>query len=135
MTELILLSLTDSRSTSSRCHQWAPADSKRPCLPEMLAMPRRDGSKVNIPKQIGCEYQTFGILLLHDENGLFVENIIHDNKENGVEDVNISIIREWLKGKGRLPVSWKTLIEVLLEMNLKVLAGDIEGRLTPQLIV
>jgi len=111
------------------------ADSKRPTLPEMLAMPRRDGSKVNIPEQIGCECQKFGILLLHNENGQFVANIIQDNKENGVEDVNISIIREWLKGKGRFPVSWRTLIKVLLEMKLKVLADDVEGKLTPQLRV
>ena len=118
MTELILLPL---------------ADSKRPTLPEMLAMPRRDGIKVNIPEQIGCECQKFGILLLHNENGQFVANIIQDNKENGVEDVNISIIREWLRGKGKSPVSWRTLIEVLCDMKLKVLARAVEGKLRTQL--
>ena len=106
------------------------ADCKPPTLPEMLVMPTKaNGTKVSIPTQIGSEYRTFGILLLQDDNGKFVSNIVHGEKENGVEGIVISIIMEWLQGRGRLPVSWRTLIEVLREMNLKVLAHAVEGKL------
>ena len=98
----------------------------------MLAMPTNDGSTINIPKEIGTEYKKFGIFLLQDDNGQFVSNIIHQDKEN-VEGIIIDIIREWMKGRGRLPVSWRTLIETLREMNLKILADDVEGKLTTQL--
>ena len=95
----------------------------------MLAVPKNDGSKVNIVEQIGTKYETFGILLLRDDNGQLVSNIKYDNKENGVESIVTAIIREWLFGRGKLPVSWKTLIEILREMNLKILADDVEGNL------
>lgn len=104
------------------------ADYKPPTLHEMLALPRKDGSKINIPKQIGCEYTAFGILLLRDKNGQFVRNIIHQNEGKSVE-INISILEEWLKGRGGWPISWNFLIEVFREMSRHDLAQDVEGKL------
>ena len=42
------------------------------------------------------------------------------------EQVNIAILQEWLIGRGKKPVTWTTLVEVLRDIELSTLAGDIE---------
>ena len=39
--------------------------------------------------------------------------------------INIEILQEWLIGRGKLPVTWATLVEVLRDIELSTLAGDI----------
>ena len=44
-----------------------------------------------------------------------------------VEQINMEILQEWVSGRGRLPVSWVTLTEVLQDVELCELASDIEA--------
>ena len=37
----------------------------------------------------------------------------------------MKVLQEWIAGQGKQPVSWDTLIEVLEDVGLGVLAGDI----------
>ena len=46
---------------------------------------------------------------------------------NSAEQVNIAILQEWLIGRGKKPVTWTTLVEVLRDIELSTLAGDIEA--------
>ena len=46
---------------------------------------------------------------------------------NNAEQVNIAILQEWLTGRGKKPVTWTTLVEVLRDIELSTLAGDIEA--------
>ena len=46
-------------------------------------------------------------------------------RENA-ERINTEILREWATGKGKKPVSWETLIEVLRDIELDALASEIE---------
>ena len=45
---------------------------------------------------------------------------------NDAEQINMEVLRQWLTGKGKRPINWKTLMEVLHAIELKTLAGAIE---------
>jgi len=66
----------------------------------------------------------FGILLLEDQTGTMV-TAIADKYRGNAEPIVIEIFQKWLTGNGK-PVSWRTLIGVLCESGLNVLASDIE---------
>ena len=74
-------------------------------------------------------YATFGILLLNDEIGVIVAGIAREHRGN-TDDINLAILKRWLIGQGRQPVTWRTLIKVLRDANMTVLADDISGNLS-----
>ena len=81
---------------------------------------------VNIPQEIGPGWMRFGILLLEDGTGASV--ISMNTKHSGdTEGLNIEILQEWLTGRGKQPVTWKTLTNTLRDAGLTVLASDIEA--------
>ena len=43
------------------------------------------------------------------------------------EEINTEILHEWLTGRGKQPVTWTTLVEVLRDTELSTLAGEIEA--------
>ena len=68
----------------------------------------------------------FGTLILEDHYG---------NKVNAARHTSLylmirEICRQWLTGGGKQPVSWKTLISVLRQIQLKTLAANIEEQIT-----
>ena len=93
----------------------------------MLKCTRFQGRQrtINIPQDIGPNYYYFGLHLLNDRNGTRVKNIEDKHREDA-ERINIEILREWATGKGKKPVSWKTLTEVLHDIELGALASEIE---------
>lgn len=67
----------------------------------------------------------FGILLLEDDNGSKIRDITSKHRDDGKKIV-IEILQEWLVGKGKQPVTWQTLMEVLKDSEFPELAKDIE---------
>jgi len=55
-----------------------------------------------------------------------VNSIAHKHK-NDVEQINSEIIQQWIAGRGKLPVNWKTLTGVLHDSELHTLAEEIEA--------
>ena len=47
---------------------------------------------------------------------------------NDANKINIEVIEEWVAGKGIHPVNWKTLTEVLHDIELSMLAEEIESQ-------
>ena len=80
---------------------------------------------INIPREIGSNYSQFGILLLNDPNGTRVNNMEYKHRRDAVQ-INTEILREWATGRGKQPVSWETLTEVLRNIALGALANEIE---------
>jgi hypothetical protein len=80
--------------------------------------------KVNLANKIGVSYYEFGVLLLEDDG----DQVAAIEKEMGkkASDINREILRLWLKGQGRQPVTWATLVTVLQDIGLEKLAKDIE---------
>jgi len=50
----------------------------------------------------------------------------HEHRGNA-ERINDEILQEWISGKGKMLVNWKTLIEVLQDVELSILASEIEA--------
>ena len=51
-----------------------------------------------------------------------------EHKHRGdAEKINMEILEEWVNGRGRQPVSWVTLTEVLRHVELSELASEIEA--------
>ena len=82
--------------------------------------------RISIPQKVSTKYPQFGILLLEDTNGAKVRNMEHKHQKDA-EQINTEILQEWVSGRGRLPVSWTTLTEVLQDVELSELASDIEA--------
>ena len=81
---------------------------------------------INIAEKISTKYHDFGLFLLDDHNGNRVRNIECKHR-NDPERINKEILWEWTTGRGKQPVSWKTLIEVLRDIKLGTLASEIEA--------
>ena len=96
--------------------------------PTLIECIRFRGKKrrINIPQEIGVKYHEFGLLLLEDYNGARIRALAHKHM-NDANEINIEIIEEWVAGKGKHPVTWKTLTEVLHDIELSTLAGEIEA--------
>jgi len=97
---------------------------KHPTLPQLL-----NTRYVKIVTEIGAKYETFGVLLLNDQTGTKITAIEH-KRSNNAELINIDILKEWLQGNGKKPVTWQTLVDVLKDIGLFVLAKDIEASLS-----
>jgi len=67
----------------------------------------------------------FGILLLDDGTGSRVNSLVHKHQSDA-EQINSEILQQWIAGKGKHPVTWKTLVEVLCDIN-NALAVEIEA--------
>ena len=94
----------------------------------MIEMVRFRGRerRINIPQEVSTKYSQFGILLLGDSNGARVRTIEHKHQRDA-EQINMEILQEWVSGRGRQPVSWETLTEVLRDVELGELASEIEA--------
>ena len=92
---------------------------------DILCFPLQD-SNVNLTTEIGAKYLEFGTLLLEDQTGAQISAFEVELCKNA-QSINYRVFREWLHGRGKQPVSWKTLISVLENIGLNELAKSIRG--------
>ena len=52
--------------------------------------------------------------------------IIHKNHPNDVESACTDMFERWLAGEHRQPVTWQTVVDCLRELDLNVVANDLE---------
>ena len=81
---------------------------------------------INVAEKISTKYHDFGILLLDDSDGTRVQNMELKHRQDA-ERINKEILQEWAAGRGKKPVSWETLTEVLHDIGLSTLADEIEA--------
>ena len=98
----------------------------KPTLPELIKFTCTDRRVLNIPVEIGTKYISFGALLLDDCTGARVKNMAHKCL-NDAEPINTEILQQWLDERGKQPVTWAALVEVLRDIELSTLAGEIEA--------
>ena len=103
----------------------------RPTLPELLIFVTSSPSirTVNIVEQIGTRYSRLGPLLLNDHTGAVTSAIVAEYQQNAYA-INQEILTRWLQGRGKWPVTWSTLIDVLRDVGLSQLAHIIHLGLT-----
>ena len=84
-----------------------------------------DGTPLSIIETVAAgDYVTFGMCLLHDENGDEVEIIENDHRHKGAEAITQAIIRKWVK-IGAPTCTYEHLIECLNQSKLGALAKHI----------
>ena len=85
----------------------------------------KDGH-IDIAEEIGPDYEKFGT---EDKTGNKVKNIKISEREDPLL-VTVQILRQWLIGKGKEPVTWQTLLNNLRATGLNVLAKNIDHSLS-----
>ena len=80
--------------------------------------------RINIIREIGMNYHSLGTHLLQDKTGTHVDTISFNRRP---EEATREILRQWLKGSGQQPVTWRTLTEALDKAELHRLARDIRA--------
>ena len=98
----------------------------KPTLPELMKFTFTDGTVVNILIEIALKFSQFGTFLLDDRSGSRVKIMAYKHCYDA-EQVNVETIQEWLSARGKQPVTWDTLVEVLRDIELSTLAGEIEA--------
>ena len=93
-------------------------------MPELLYFIGKRGC-LNFPKEISTDYNEFGLHLLEDSKGTLLKAIVRKYGESAFE-INMDIIMQWLRGKGKNPTSWRTLSEVLRQIQLTELANEVD---------
>ena len=87
-----------------------------------------DGLNV-IQKISAGDYETFGMRLLQDENGVKVDLIKRNNKEEAVH-ITRALLKEWLRDSPEHTRTYDHLMECLRKSGLRALADDIAERTT-----
>ena len=135
ITENVMLTLamvawrTDSKPKYT-CFMYtyhpSPFDKHAANQPTLLELLRFYGQKrkINIPQEISTHSRVFGILLLEDSNGVRIRAIRECCRDDPVK-MNMDILEEWVEGRGKQPVTWDTLVEVLRDTGLTNLASEI----------
>ena len=95
------------------CHIYIAVD---PTFPELL--------RLKVPETVAAKVYDFGVFLLDDKRGITVRNIVSKHPCDSVAAAR-DILELWLVGKG-VSVDWKSLVETLRDLDLNVLARDIE---------
>ena len=99
-----------------------------PALDDLRYFPVKDGH-IDIAQEIGTDFEKFGTLLLEDKTGNKVKNIKVSERDDPLL-ITVEILRQWLQGKGKEPVTWRTLVTCLRATDLNVLAENIDHSLS-----
>ena len=95
-----------------------------PTMPQLYSLKRNDGGHpVRIIDKIGASNSELGTKLLKDEDGAKMAIIGDDARGENIK-INEKIVKQWLQGSGA-PVTWKQLVDTLVEVKLIEVAKDI----------
>lgn len=97
-----------------------------PTLLNLLKFKTGGGEVMNIAKEVGRNYQSFGQFLLLDDTGNICKRISQANSDETF--INRTILKLWVQGKGK-PTQWGTLLYVLRGIEMTALADKIEQNL------
>ena len=78
------------------------------------------------PKRLAPNTTILASFILEDVTGDKIHNLERRYREDA-ERINTEILHEWVAWRGKQPVTWETLAEVLRDVELHTLASDIEA--------
>ncbi len=99
----------------------------KPLLSQMRSFPMLDRNPTDLVEQIP-EYSGFAICILEDEGNQL--QIIKKSFGPQIQDILNQVFIDWLNGKGKKPVSWKTLIQCLQSSGYKELVRNMKAVLS-----
>ena len=98
-----------------------------PTLPDLMCFPN-GAEEVDIIAELAPNYPDFGTLVLNDKTGSIIDSIEIQCRENPYR-ITRQILKRWIQGHGRGPVTYVTLVKILRKTGLNVLAKTIESSL------
>lgn len=103
---------------------------EQPTLFKLLKFPLKkpsfDGKNhMDILERIGTKYWKFGVLLLEDVTGSKITSIV-SQMSGDPESINHEIVRRWLNGEGKCPITWKTFMEVLEDIQMSSIVSVLD---------
>ena len=116
---------TTSATPTPPAAAWhIPSNSDKPIMKFLDKFPTKSGNTIKVMQEMTTQYRSLGINLLDDEDGAITLSIM-DTNHHQPGNIVFTILSRWLRGEGREPKTWATLIEVLHEIDLSELARDI----------
>ena len=103
-----------------------------PRLAQLNLMKTKTGEKVKIIKALAPMWYEFGVCLDFDHIGEKLDQIKAEGLHEGPTVCCRNMFQHWLKGNGRQPASWETLIELLEDFEQPMLVHQIKYALTNQ---
>ena len=102
-----------------------------PSLAALRLMKTPDGRRIEIIKTVAPMWWAVGDLLDFDRSGKTMDTIYGEEYQRGGEEaVCRKMFQLWLDGKGRKPVSWATLLDIMEDSPFKELAQIVRMALT-----
>ena len=95
---------------------------EKPTIPLLKRFPTQSGGIIPITERIGVKSHDLSIRLLNDDHGAITVSIEARHRPDQTE----AVLQKWLKGTGRAPQSWATLVTVQREIGHKALEKEIE---------
>ena len=97
-----------------------------PSLEYLLDFPLKGSEEsLNIIANIAMEVDDLGIFLL----SYATTDVIKTRFNNDLVKATKEVLHQWIQGKGKMPVTWNTFIQVLRKIRLSVVAKQIEDSL------
>ena len=122
----MLCKISDSNSMITSSLTTIAVLDTEPTLAKLSLLKSADGKKIQIIKRVAPSWRNLGILLDFDSNG--TELAIIDKKHHGdPESCCQAMFQCWLNGSGRGPHTWRTLIELIKDCDMEVLAIEVEN--------
>ena len=103
-----------------------------PRLAQLKLMRTKTGKKVEIIKALAPRWYEFGDYLDFDPIGEKLDQIKAEGLHEGPTVCCRNMFQHWLKGNGRQPATWETLIELLEDFEQPMLVKQIKYALTNQ---
>ena len=104
---------------------WNAIDEK-PQLAQLRMMKTPTGGRVEIIKTVALKWREFGSLLDFDPDGLTLDLIEADKKLWGSVACCEEMFQQWLRGEGKQPATWETLIGLLEDAKKYYLAKKVK---------
>ena len=102
-----------------------PSDAK-PTIKQLLVLETKSGKKIDLQTALAADWNHFGYFLEFDEDGRALDCIKQECGRDDPKACYRQMMKEWIRGSGEQPASWRTLVRLLREFGDNVLAKDIE---------
>ena len=107
-----------------RAHTHTHTD-KEPTLLQLTLLKSPSGKKLEIIRNIAPDWRQFGIHFDFDTAGHTLGLIASKHRDDPINCCT-EMMGMWLKGRGRQPATWATLIDLLKNAEMNSLAQELE---------
>ena len=102
-----------------------PTLSDKPTLAQLQTLRGADGTVIKIIAHVAADWGSIAINMDFDPNGR-THSTIQASNHGDVTKCCEAMFKTWLRGEGKQPATWSTLIEILNDCSFKVLADKVE---------